>query len=703
MIIEELGLKSFGKLNGTTISLKPGLNLIYGKNEAGKSTVHAFVRGMLFGLERQRGRAGREDMYTRYLPWDSPASYGGSLDFELGGSRYRLIRSFHKNQKSVECICLDTGREVLLPSGKITDLLPELTETLYRNTVSVEQQKARTDVELAEQVRNYIANIATTKTSEVDVKLALKLLADKKKQLAGEDCSEKLEALQKEIEDGQICEERTERLAVRQKELLMRQNELTRQIGDIKSQVVRRFGNSLEQLPAIQEKYKAYLDLTVQAAALGKKEQEIRANCDAARRDRANNQKRKESLNELTSLAVSRRELENKKREIAAKQREEAYTAHAKNRKRSMLLVGAGLLITIVCLLFRTVPGIWFGTYAGITAAFAGCVWYVISEKRMQKHWMPYETETSSLEQQLLRLESRRHDILIEHNVLDERDLRAKYDSALKSEAVADHLARQAETCADQQKQLMAKAGRSRDEIIGYAARFLQQTPETVDDALMEELSHRVKECRENTRVRISEIEEERRESSLHLEKIKWELDRVEGNEGKLNENKMAHRQLSERQARIKEELSALTLSICAIEELSTQIHDSFGIRFNEAVSRLAEEYTAGEHKKAFLDEKMNIKVSCGQEIVPLERLSAGTAEQIYLALRLSVAGFLIGRNDIPVLLDDTFAYYDDYRLRHVLAGLAAQDARQIILFTCQKREQAILDELNIKYHYVAL
>ena len=59
MKIRELNIKGFGKFQGTRILLEDGINLISGENESGKSTLHAFVRGMLFGQRRQRGRASR--------------------------------------------------------------------------------------------------------------------------------------------------------------------------------------------------------------------------------------------------------------------------------------------------------------------------------------------------------------------------------------------------------------------------------------------------------------------------------------------------------------------------------------------------------------------------------------------------------------------------------------------------------------------
>ena len=69
MRLLELHIDGFGKFHDRTISFNDGINIIYGKNEAGKSTLHTFIRGMLFGIERGRGRAAKNDLYTKYEPW----------------------------------------------------------------------------------------------------------------------------------------------------------------------------------------------------------------------------------------------------------------------------------------------------------------------------------------------------------------------------------------------------------------------------------------------------------------------------------------------------------------------------------------------------------------------------------------------------------------------------------------------------------
>ena len=78
MIIRELYLKSFGKFSETKIELEEGFHIFYGENEFGKSTLHAFIRSMLFGLTKGRGRAAKNDLFTKYEPWDQPSDVFGS-------------------------------------------------------------------------------------------------------------------------------------------------------------------------------------------------------------------------------------------------------------------------------------------------------------------------------------------------------------------------------------------------------------------------------------------------------------------------------------------------------------------------------------------------------------------------------------------------------------------------------------------------
>ena len=88
MQIDRAAIFRFGKLADRTVDFAPGINIVYGKNEAGKTTLHAFLTAMLFGLEKGRGRAKGTEGYLRYEPWHAPSYYSGALQFSVGADRF---------------------------------------------------------------------------------------------------------------------------------------------------------------------------------------------------------------------------------------------------------------------------------------------------------------------------------------------------------------------------------------------------------------------------------------------------------------------------------------------------------------------------------------------------------------------------------------------------------------------------------------
>ena len=107
MRIRELHLMNFGKFTDTHIYFPGQLHVIFGENEYGKSTIYAFIKAMLFGLERGKGRAAKNDIFSRYEPWENPNYYAGMMRFTCGGRNFRLERHFDRYHKSAELICED--------------------------------------------------------------------------------------------------------------------------------------------------------------------------------------------------------------------------------------------------------------------------------------------------------------------------------------------------------------------------------------------------------------------------------------------------------------------------------------------------------------------------------------------------------------------------------------------------------------------
>ena len=82
----------FGKLNGSSLELGKGMNIIVAPNESGKSTWCAFIRAMLYGIDSaERPRAGYLPDKLRYAPW-SGAPMEGSMDLTARGCDSRSSR-----------------------------------------------------------------------------------------------------------------------------------------------------------------------------------------------------------------------------------------------------------------------------------------------------------------------------------------------------------------------------------------------------------------------------------------------------------------------------------------------------------------------------------------------------------------------------------------------------------------------------------
>ncbi len=112
MKIIEINIKCFGKLHDFTLNLTDGVNIIYGENESGKSTVMAFVKSMFYGL-------GTGEKRRQYEPWDG-GRMGGSIEFEHEGKTYVLNRTFGatKSGDKTSLFNKSTGVEENIPSDK---------------------------------------------------------------------------------------------------------------------------------------------------------------------------------------------------------------------------------------------------------------------------------------------------------------------------------------------------------------------------------------------------------------------------------------------------------------------------------------------------------------------------------------------------------------------------------------------------------
>ena len=141
-------------------------------------------------------------------------------------------------------------------------------------------------------------------------------------------------------------------------------------------------------------------------------------------------------------------------------------------------------------------------------------------------------------------------------------------------------------------------------------------------------------------------------------------------------------------------EIAALTMAIDRICDLSSGIYAKSGGLLNRRASEILRELTGGAYDRIVLDETAEIRIHTPQRVLGLHQVSGGTLQQIYFALRMASGELLSEGRVLPIVLDETFAMYDDVRLEAALRWLK-KSGRQVILFTCQKREREILERIS--------
>ena len=154
--------------------------------------------------------------------------------------------------------------------------------------------------------------------------------------------------------------------------------------------------------------------------------------------------------------------------------------------------------------------------------------------------------------------------------------------------------------------------------------------------------------------------------------------------------------ELREQTDRLRADYDALEVAIDALGQADAQLQSRFSPHLSDKAGAYFSRLTGGQYEEVSLARDLSVTVRetgslAGQ---PLSTVSQGTADQLYLALRLAVADLVLPYpGAAPLVLDDALLTFDDHRLDlalDCLTGLAGD--RQVILFTCQHRE---LDRLE--------
>lgn len=611
MRLLELHIDGFGKFHDRTISFNDGINIIYGKNEAGKSTLHTFIRGMLFGIERGRGRAAKNDLYTKYEPWENSGTYEGWLRLEKDGTIYRIERRFRKENKSLKIINETKGLEEEATPALVSSLLDGLTETMYNNTISIGQLKSATEDGMVTELKNYIANMNTTGNISLNITKATAFLRNQKRSL----------------EAGLIPEA---------------SREFTSLLAEIRNVEAEIAG------PEYENQLAAYQNMRTQVKGLIDNTQTQKKDLD----EKLANGKKVLSDNGFTDRASV---------DAMSSDAERLYSEYNTlngecNKKSRKVLSGLTAVLGVAGLGAAATLG-YFNLTAYLpvcgAAATAAVIFFIISL--------------------FIRQKDKEYHRLFDNTSSELGALLARHlgDSAVSEDAMNAFRARMGEF-----SKLCDMVTLSEAEI----RKFLED---------LSNLQTKQAGC--------SEMIEKQQRTQWELEKKLEHLSNCK------NKAKALKRTLAEND-RIHDEIVAIDLAQETMADLSSSIRDSFGLYLNKEASQYITGITGGIYDSMSIDENLNVFLNTKTKLVPLENVSSGTMDQVYLALRLAAAKLLQGSGSgFPLIFDDSFTQYDDERLKTALEWLASAYGGQIIIFTCHRREAQMLRARQVEFQLIEM
>ncbi|MCI5806349.1 MAG: AAA family ATPase [Clostridium sp.] len=194
MKIDKLHLQDFGQFHDKDIKLAPGMNIICGANEAGKTTTKDFIVGMLYGMEDPSDTTGFAG-YEKRKPINGEG-YAGSMEVKTEQGEFLVERNFLRTQKSLAVKDLDTGREITPQNpDTLVGTLIQTDKSTYMNTLCVGQMELATDRAIADKLNDYIVNMASTRAGDVDAVHAIDELRQKKQEFSNKELEEKEQEL----------------------------------------------------------------------------------------------------------------------------------------------------------------------------------------------------------------------------------------------------------------------------------------------------------------------------------------------------------------------------------------------------------------------------------------------------------------------------------------------------------------------------
>lgn len=774
MKIIEINIKCFGRLHDFSLKPNDGVNIVFGENESGKSTIMAFVKAMFYGL-------GTGEKRRQYEPWDG-GRMSGSIEFEHDGKDYMLNRTFGatKSGDKTSLFNKSTGEEVAIPSDKEPGtFILGINIKSFINTVFIGQSGAAIEGENHE-ILARLTNLASAgdehiSKGEIEKRLkkgASTLESKKSSAILPELRKQKHELLESRAEmQTQLRESDALRESItlsserkaslsKEKEFLAsaadrlnKQSELEEidaliakhaQLEDIQKKFDELdavfSGDNSEQIEEFLVNAKELLEAekSQEIVIQSKKDQlaKLKKSAEGIDKSKMNTAKIINKYPQEIMSAFERYDsLMEEKNEIEIALENQASEKEDSYDPKMLMIVCAAVLIATILL----------GTFAHWGFFIAGLMAIVIlvsymlvykkgvnvdgltddhinlnnvnddlralnaemrpiferlNVKSMEELDREYK-DIERIQQQVLSIKSQRENVENEIAELNEEleDIRTRLRESLAiyHEAESNEEAFEIITRLDSLKNEHEKAA---TELTAVRETFEFMLNGRDFDSLQEygrelrgDINLDVPEgfTSETVKARSAAITEQIEEITAQLIQQETELSLKPYSPQDMDALTDEIKNLNKRIEHYEFELEAIEEAQTALNEAFEEMQLDFGPMINYRAGRVLSGMTGEKYNSVFVSEKLvpSVAQAGSSDIRNCNSLSTGTYDQVYLSLRLALAG-VMADEQLPVLLDDAFAQFDDTRMQNALAFIN-EDSKvgelgQVILFTCHKR-----------------
>lgn len=699
MKIKNIKVNAYGNIENKDINLEEGINIIHGANESGKSTLLNYIISIFYGISRNKDGKALSD-YEKYKPWNSN-EFSGRISYKLeNGEKYEIFRDFNKKNPKIYNDKLedisDRFETDKKDGSKFFIEQMGIDKQMYLSTVVSTQEEVRLDEKNQNMLIQKIANLAGTGEDNVSYKKALIKLQEKiRDEIGTNKTSQKpVNIIEKEIVEinNKIVE--TEKYRNRKYEIDAEKEQILSELKELEQQkqILQELQNSMKS----EEETKNRLEIREK----NRKDNIAKINELTNQKNTINaeSERVQSAKNHLQDIIKGHKEnIEKLNSEIEKIANEKEETQEKEKPSISFIVITVVLAIALICSIILIKNYIVSGILG--VALIANIVFYVIN-KNKQKVNKAKLREKINQEKQYKRekLENQKQQIIANVNTT-EKELEKQEEEEKQVNSELSMLKGQIILLEKNNEKITEEIEQDNKAIKEESNKNKQQIIEKYKDKNINDLLYindyqnyisKIEETINNNRIRIKGLE-------IEYNTIVPQLDEMVVLEEKREADK-------EKLAELREKESIINIAIenlmDAYEEMKTTITPKFTKNLSESIQKIS----SNKYNKVTINDENGMIIENNRgEYVEAIKLSTGTIDQLYLAFRLSMIDEL-SKENLPIILDESFAYSDNNRLKNMLQYLTSDlNNHQTIIFTCTDREQKMLEEMNIPYNVVEL